>query len=306
VFPATRVRRIVLAQDALTHAEESVYDVLWGQKNMNRDSHRFASLSYEAISKAARVTKTNAKGIVERLIYKGFLQVEVPADMLHRIPTKYRVFSYRTALDNMTAADHLYVVKTGNGVIFVHPLGIVLAGPKSTVIADPTSTVPAGQSTTMAPGQSSTVPDGQSSTVPAASTLLDTCSEATLLKVISTASGQIIGNDAAMTIVFRCRAQAPDVTDEELADITKTVTEQAMREKRSNLTGWLLTVLPGHFAGESFRIYRETQIQLREQQHQRREAEEQSWRQILEDPGESEEMKKLAREVLGIEPAMAG
>lgn len=62
-----------------------------------------------------------------------------------------------------------------------------------------------------------------------------------------------------------------------------------------------MTVLPGRFTGDSFRIYRETQQQIREQERKAREEQEQQWRRILNDPTESTEMHQLAREVLGIE-----
>ena len=52
LFPASRIRRIVLAQDVLTHSEQSVYDVLWGAQNQNGDDQRFASMGYETIGKS--------------------------------------------------------------------------------------------------------------------------------------------------------------------------------------------------------------------------------------------------------------
>jgi len=121
IFPVSRVRRIVLAQDALTHSEESVYDVLWGPKNQNRDDHRLTSIGYDGIAKAARVTKMNAKWIVERLVHKGFVKVETLPDPLRRIPTSYRVFGYRAALEDMRRRNRFYIVRTGNGVLFAHP-----------------------------------------------------------------------------------------------------------------------------------------------------------------------------------------
>ncbi len=303
IFPASRVRKIVLAQDALTHAEESVYDVLWGPKNQNRDDQRLTSIGYDGIAKAARVTKMNAKWIVERLVHKGFVKVETLPDPLRRIPTSYRVFGYRAALEDMRHRNRFYIVRTGNGVLFAHPFNpenTVSTDLADTVAFEQPTTVPGGQAATISLGQAETVPCGPQATVSVADTLLGTTPEATLIQVISTVTDQIIGNDAALTIVSRCRAQAPDFTNEELADITKTEALKAIRERRSNLIGWLITVLPGRFGGESFRIYRETQQTLRKQERQEQEAQAQRWRQILNDPTEDEEFKKLAREALGI------
>jgi hypothetical protein len=296
IFPASRIRRIVLAQDALTHAEESVYDVLWGPKNQNRDDQRLTSIGYDGIAKAARVTKMNAKWIVERLVHKGFVKVETLPDPLRRIPTSYRVFGYRAALEDMRRRNRFYIIRTGNGVLFAHPYN-----PADNTSPEPRATVPVGQPATVSLGQAETVPPGPQATVSVADTHLDNSSKTILIQVISTVTDQIIGNDAAVTIVSRCRAQAPDFTNQELADITKTEALKAIREKRSNLIGWLITVLPGRFAGESLRIYRETQQTLREQERQEREAQAQRWHRILDDPTEDEEFKKLAREALGIE-----
>jgi len=296
IFPASRIRRIILAQDALTHAEESVYDVLWGPKNQNRDEPRLTSLGYDGISKAARVTKMNAKWIVERLIHKGFVKVETLPDPLRRIPTCYRVFSYRAALEDMRRRNRFHIVRTGNGVLFAHPFT-----PADIVAHGQPETISVAQSATVTPGQAATVPRGSQTTISVGDTPLDSSSEAVLIRVINTATNQIIGNDAAAMIVSRCRAQAPDCTNDELADIARTEATKAIQERRSSLTGWLITVLPGRFTGDSFRIYRETQQQIREQERKAREEQEQQWRRILNDPTESTEMHQLAREVLGIE-----
>jgi hypothetical protein len=56
LFPASRVKPIERAQDALTHAEECVYDFLWGTKNAAKDDYRIAQAGYDRIAKAARVT----------------------------------------------------------------------------------------------------------------------------------------------------------------------------------------------------------------------------------------------------------
>jgi len=250
------------------------------------------------------VTKMNAKWIVERLIHKGFVKVETLPDPLRRIPTCYRVFSYRAALEDMRRRNRFHIVRTGNGVLFAHPFtpaDTVSVGSVDIVAHGQPETISVGQSATVTPGQAATVPRGPQATVSVADTLLDSSSEAILIRVINAATNQIIGNDAATTIVSRCRAQAPDCTNDELADIARMEATKAIQERRSSLTGWLITVLPGRFTGDSFRIYRETKQQIREQECKARKEQEQQWRRVLNDPTESTEMHQLAREVLGIE-----
>ena len=122
IFPASRVRPIVRAQDALTHHEESVYDLLWGPKDQSKEALRYTTAGYETIAAGARIAKENAKKIIARLIYKGFIRIETPPDYLRRIPTRYAVYSYQAALDNMLRANRRYLVRTGNGVLFAHPM----------------------------------------------------------------------------------------------------------------------------------------------------------------------------------------
>lgn len=166
VFLASRVRRIILAQDALTHAEKSVYDVLWGPENQDRDEQRLASMGYYAIAKAAHVTKMNAKWIVERLIHKGFVKVETLADPLRRIPTRYRVFGYRAALENMKRRNRFHIVRTGNGVLFAHPMSnMPPLAPTATVAVEPTDTGISATSTTVAAEPMVAVGASQSATV---------------------------------------------------------------------------------------------------------------------------------------------
>lgn len=263
VFPSSRVRRITLAQDALTHAEESVYDVLWGPKNQNRDSQRFANLGYEAIGKAARVTKMNAKWIIERLIFKGFIRVETPADPLRRIPTKYLVYSYRSALENMAGANRMYVIRTGNGVLFAHPMNptdTVAAGLTATVSVEPPATVP--------PGQSATVPPGQPDTVSVADTLLDSSFKAFTPSVVATAILNEIGfvdDDALKTLIRRCRAVRPDATDDEIAELGAMTARRIVRMRNiENPTGLLIEQTAKCFVGEPFAIYRRERIEREE------------------------------------------
>ena len=125
LFPASRVKPIERAQDALTHAEECVYDFLWGTKNAARDDYRIAQVGYDRIAKAARVTKRNAALIVDRLIEKGFVRLETEADPLHRVARQYRVLSYRAALEELERRGRQFVVRSGNGVLFVRAATVV-------------------------------------------------------------------------------------------------------------------------------------------------------------------------------------
>jgi hypothetical protein len=305
VFATSRVRRISLAQDALTHAEESVYDVLWGPKNQNRDSYRYASMGYDAIAKAARVTKMNAKFIVERLIFKGFARVESLADPLRRIPTKYCVFSYRSALDNMFRCNRHHVVRTGNGVLFAHPLSPtdIVAGGKTDTVADrpPVTGIPA---------QSATVSGSLSDTVPVAETLLGSTSFKAetpppmprhwplAVRALHDAFGH--GDDDAIRLMAEAALHhAPDATDQELAYFIR---EEAPRiignRSLDNPMGLLIRQVPRRFAGHSFHIYRDTQLRQKQAQIALRQERVAEATRVLLDPDSSPLDKQWAQMIL--------
>ena len=135
IFPNSRVRRIVHARDTLTRTEQAVYDILWSSGGAG-DRERLSSAGYDVVARQAGVTKMNAKYILERLIEKGFLKVASLPDPLRRIPTRYRVFSDAVALEHMVRSNRLHVVRTGNGILFVHVL-------PTTVVVDIPATVSA-------------------------------------------------------------------------------------------------------------------------------------------------------------------
>jgi hypothetical protein len=275
LYPSSRVRPITLAQDALTHSEEAVYDVLWGPKNQNRDTERFTSMGYNSVANAARVTKMNAKFIIERLIFKGFMRIETLPDPLRRIPTRYCIFSYRAALDNMLRSNRHYVVRTGNGVLFAHrfrPSATVATDPRVTVADGSTGRVASGQQEmvsddqldTGSPGQTDAVAAGQSNTVSDADTLLGTPSEtsvpssssAVVAKALLPVSG-FIDDDALVTLVHKCQQNAPDATDEEIAELA-VMTAHRIRHMRNinNPVGLLIKGTANCFLGEPLKMYR--------------------------------------------------
>jgi DNA-binding MarR family transcriptional regulator len=148
IFPNSRVRRILRAEDVLTRTEQAVYDILWGAHD-GADRERLSSAGYDVLARQAGVTKMNAKRILERLIDKGFLKVESLPDTLRRIPTRYRVYSYAAALDHMARRQRTHVVRTGNGILFAHELpATVVAGIPATVHVAPAETVDVGAETT--------------------------------------------------------------------------------------------------------------------------------------------------------------
>jgi hypothetical protein len=304
VYLASRVRPIASARDALTQAEQSVYDILWGPKDQNEDTHRFASMGYSAIAKAARVTKMNAKFIVERLIFKGFARVETLADPLRRIPTRYRVFSYRTALDNMARSNRFHVIRTGNGVLFAH--------------AFQSAMVSAEQATPDTAGKPAAVSFGQSDTIAAVNAHLGSTSSKPQPPSPSgewpLSAGALYNtfghgdDDAVRLMAAGALRNAPDATDEEVAHFIAEEAPRVLRDRKLyNPLGLLIQQVPRRFAGEGFRLYREAvRRQRQSQEAARREALAEA-RLILQNPEAHGAMDvEWARQLLEGEEGGAG
>jgi hypothetical protein len=268
LFPASRVRRVERAQDALTHTEECVYDCLWGPKNTSKDDFRIAKIGYDRISKAARITKRNAALIIERLIEKGFIKLEKPADPLHRVPSEYRVMGYKAALEELGRMNRHWVVRSGNGVLFVHPVSVsieatptVVAGSPTTVVA--ATTVATGTPTTVVTSTTDTVGAEQPTTVVAATTQLDNKDKterqtsSSALADVCSRHGVVLDAAAERTIIKRCRAYDSAAADDEIAHFAGIKINQLKTSRNvGNLVGLLMIAIPEFFVEPAHELQR--------------------------------------------------
>jgi hypothetical protein len=117
VFSGPRLREIRSAEDVLTHTEEKVYDVFWGDKDPSTDRERIVKKGYGQVAKEAKVTKRNIVNIVQRLISKGFLELVAPPAMFgQRRAATYRVLSYLAVRENQRRRGQNWVIYVGSGI----------------------------------------------------------------------------------------------------------------------------------------------------------------------------------------------
>ncbi len=310
VFPPSRRRPIRQAQDVLTHAEEAVYDVLWGKKDQTRDRDRLTAIGYDRLAKAARITKRNVQNILTRLEAKGFIQTATPPDLFHRIPTTYRVLGYAAVLEFQRRHGWRWYIRTGNGIGYARPMSgpaTVVSESASTVVVDSTSTVDAERSPSIVAGPVSTVDVGNTPTVDAVSTVTsyrqktDISSSSALVEATPD-----FDDDARRQLVDACRTIAPDVAVEEIAVFTTRKRNQLRGHKQvANMVGLLLTAVPNSLEGSGLQRYREQTSQEARQADaaiRQREAQIASHiadcERVLSDPQTSERDKADAREYL--------
>jgi hypothetical protein len=281
LFPSSRVRRIQRAQDALTHAEESVYDFLWGAKTQALDEFRLVRAGYDRISKAARITKRNAALIVDRLAEKGFLQVEHPADTLHRTPTQYRVLGYRSVLDELDRRGHRWVVKSGNGVLFVRQLRFV-----GTIVADPETTVVVGQPTTVA--AATTHRDNKRETERDMSS-----SEVREVQKTIVPLGLSLDDDGVSQIITASREVNPKASPEEIAHFIGIAVQHNHRGEVRTWVGFLKAAVPKYLVEGSTTLVAYREGKAREKAELRRQAQ-----AVKEDPQATQQEREWAAGML--------
>jgi hypothetical protein len=203
-------------------------------------------MGYDAIAKAARVSKRNAAAIVQRLIQKGFLEISAPPLTFGaRQATVYRVFGYAAVREDQRRRNRVWTIRTGNGIGYAKPL---------TMRVDPTSTVDAESATTVDAGEPSTV-DAASTPISIGKNTRQTTSSPV---VAEAAARWGLDDDALRRIRNAARERAPDATEEEIAYwIDRKAAPLSRRRETTNLTGLLITAVPKAFEGQAFLHWRE-------------------------------------------------
>jgi len=299
LVPASRVKRIRLAQDVLNPAEEAVYDTLWGFRGGPRDereNYRIAQAGYDYLMKRTRLSKKTVQRIVSRLIDKGFIAIDKAADIYQRTSTVYRVFTYRAVLDHQVQQGRFHVAKIGPGFVYVREMA-----PPANLSTVVESNMTTGVSATTVTGVKSDL-----STVVSATTIKI---EHNLLEQSSSSSSDIremkacleqylgpVDDDATRQLLALCRRRAPDCTVEEISYFVG----YKMRSVNGihNPVGFILTAVPRHFENNAHSSVRAL---LREEAARRRrnwEDEYRYWQAMADDPRNPETERLQAAEVL--------
>lgn len=125
VVPQGRVRRIGVAEDAVSQAEQLVYETLRSaeEASSHGGDERIIQAGYDYLVKRTHLSKRTIQRIVEKLIEKDFIAIERPADIYQRTSTVYRVFDSKAILEQHLRKGRLHVAKLGPGVSYVRRVG---------------------------------------------------------------------------------------------------------------------------------------------------------------------------------------
>jgi hypothetical protein len=299
LFPATRVKRIELAQDALTAKEEAVYKVLW----KSRDDQGVSAWSYTDLAshKDIRSERRNAAKLVRRLVQKGFIEIVRQGGGAPTQKTLYRALGYGTVLQTQKQRGVCGFIKTGNGVFYAIKAAILV------------STVGSGSGPTVGSGSGPTVDRSSRPTVDRRC-LPSLLVNKELVKASSSFEALVAAtpdfdDDARSQLLTSCREAASDTTEAEIAEFTQRKRMQLLagRKQIDNIVGLLLTAVPKCFEGQTLQHYRAEKI--REEERAAAEARRQEafiaeqiaeYERTLADPMASEEDRAFAREGLAL------
>lgn len=243
VFEQSRVRRIQKATDALSKVEAQVYEMLWGTPALQSEGYRLVHYSLQRIAIDSNINIKTVREMIPRLIDKGFLEIEHPADVRRNIPTLYRVWSDSSVLENQQQRDRMYVARTGKGVFYVHPIAV-------SIQARPGGYEPAP----MGPSSS-----GHQTEHASSSPLI-----VSLAEIISQELGTSADTDALNSMVMHCHENATITTGEpatesELLYFTEVKARGIARSGNiRNHLRVLQRAVPSCFLGDTFRAFRQT------------------------------------------------
>jgi hypothetical protein len=114
-----RIRRCALAQDAHTHSEEAVYQILWaaGRPSESPD-YRLSSLSLKLLSEKSRMDLKSVQAILRRLAEKLTLELASEYDSVKQSARVWKVYSYPAILERRRATGFEWVIRN-KGIHFV-------------------------------------------------------------------------------------------------------------------------------------------------------------------------------------------
>jgi hypothetical protein len=296
-----KARRARTAQDGHSEGEERIYELLWraGKAETADDDRRLVRASQAQLAVSARMDISNVRRNTRSLCDKLALEEIAPATRSGQA-TLYRVHSYRSILERRRAAGMEWVVK-GRGVRFVPPPaeaeapGELPPGTSPLLNNPPPGNLPPIASSSRPRNLPGLIIEERLNTTgrlekpPAAA-------PAAIVRALRESLGR--SDDAlALRITEKCRENAPDATEEEIAHFVRLEIPNLIRDRTiRSVTGVLPTRVATCFRGESLRQFRE-QRQSAEQAERAKNLE--SARIILAEPHEwGEDQLAWAEQIL--------
>lgn len=349
-YPASRVKRIDIAQHSMSMGENHLYQALWVMHRTeyfrllfeSKQLRRF-SAGYDVLARVGRLNEKSIRELLPKLKQKLVISEIAEADPMTRKGKTYEVFSYQQILARQREAGLCFVVNNGKAVEFAVPHQHIPVGatPRASagVIPSVGVTPPEGQPHTESVGESPASSVGVSPTllgkerqsIKQSSSSLTKWSEwqtAEERSIEQSDQGRESGDgptpaalvegirqivpfidDEAVSLLWRhCRNRAHDCTAEEIMYFSHGKANILRSGKIQNPTGFLLIAVPKCFEGSSFQDYRRQREQARvaelnrtKQAESELEDAQRQLEEMLNSPSSSEEERRFAKRLLGLE-----
>jgi hypothetical protein len=256
------VHRAVLVQDGHSHTEQLLYDILWrsAKSAAQGDAYRLVQIPQSELAAAVRMTTKNLRIALDRLVEKLAIEELQTFDRGTRIARTWKVYSYRSILERRKAAGMEWVIRD-RGVRFIDP-GSIPVKPTRVVMPEPliTTGVKSTELTPVGPAQTTPVKTTPSLLGQPPSSETRQMSRAPAPPLVATAVIDVFGfidDDALQTLVRKCKDNAPDATDQEIAELAAMTARRLVRMRNvDNHVGLLITQTAKCFLGQPFAIYR--------------------------------------------------
>ena len=265
--PTKAPRRARTVQDGQSMAEQLIYDTLWREARIITAEYREITIGYRALAEKARLHRNTIDRNLESLQAKLAIEIIKPEDRAENIGRTYRVYGFQRILQRRETAGLIWTIKDRSGVRLFKDVG---DSSHTTEVTGPVTSKGTGPVTSLRTAAVTPNPPGPvTSEVPPIKEE-ENSSGISSTSAVAAALSEVFGyadDDAARRIVANCRQVAPDATDEELADLTR-LTARRLRSMRNltNPMGLLIIQVAKCFGGESFRLYRQSEIARKEEE----------------------------------------
>jgi hypothetical protein len=228
--PRSSLRLVATVQDGHTHGEQALFATLWRLgKPVTGTNYRLLTIGERTLAKQVPIAYSTIQENLRSLLEK--LAIDIQNNGSQK-PKTYRVYSFDEVLRRRKAAGLTHVLRRTSGAVLVNPTAPSSGSPGAPNVGATTNKEKHLSRTT------------SSETSPY------------LASVIINAFG-FVDDDALKTLVHKCRENAPDATDEEIAELGAMTARRVTRMQNvSNHIGLLITQTAKCFFGEPFAIYR--------------------------------------------------
>ena len=269
--------RCVLVQDAHTPGEDKLLAAMSRlakrRGRLLNDGSVLLAASMDELAEVASMHRTNIRNNLKGLIEKLAIDVTRDRDVHLQAPRAYRIFTYRQILDRRRAAGMEWVVKN-RGIAFVPTEEADKALRGESLRSDSCGFDELLGSEPLPEEGSESLQTLRSETLPlpligitSVGTGGQPSSSAVAVPLIREFG--FIDDDAIALLIRKCRENAPDATEEEIAELGA-LQARRIRQMRGvdNPIGLLISQAAKCFKGEPFAMYRrEKAEQARRLQH---------------------------------------